>query len=120
MALINEKKWNELPKSYRAALSAACGEACIWMTAKYDADNPMALRKLVAGGTLLRPFPKAVMEACEKASFELYEELKAKSAHWKKIYPAWKKFRDDEFLWFRAAESTYENYAFFSRLGEGR
>src|SRR5437879_7964019 len=47
--LINEKKWNELPKSYQAALRAACSEACVWMPAKYDTQNPEALRRLVAG-----------------------------------------------------------------------
>jgi len=91
MTLINEKKWNELPKSYQAALTAACGEGNVWIPAKYDAQNPEALRRLVASGTKLRAFPKPVLEACEKASYELYEELKAKSAHWKRIYPAWKK-----------------------------
>jgi TRAP-type mannitol/chloroaromatic compound transport system substrate-binding protein len=112
-------------KSERAAeLSggggAACGEANVWMPAKYDAQNPEALRRLVSGGTKLRAFPKSVMEASEKAAYEVYEELKAKSAHWKRIYPGWKKFRDDEFLWFRVAEATYDNYAFFSKLGEGK
>ena len=120
MTLVNEKKWSELPKAYQAALVAACGEASAWMPAKYDAQNPPALRRLVASGTQLRPFPKPVMEACEKASFELYEELKAKSAHWKRIYPEWKKFRDEQFLWFRVAESTYDNYAFYSKLGVGK
>jgi len=120
MALVNEKKWNELPKAYQAALAAACGEASAWMPAKYDAQNPPALRRLVASGTQLRPFPKPVMEACENASFQLYEELKAKSAHWKRIYPEWKKFRDEQFLWFRVAESTYDNYAFYSKLGAGK
>jgi TRAP-type mannitol/chloroaromatic compound transport system substrate-binding protein len=120
MVLINEKKWNELPKTYQAALRAACGEANAWMPAKYDAQNPEALRRLVAGGTKLRPFPKSVMEASEKASYELYEELKAKSEHWKRVYPGWKKFRDEQFLWFRVAESTYDNYAFYSKLGEGK
>ncbi len=120
MVLINDKKWNELPKAYQSALRAACGEASAWTPAKYDAENPQALRRLVASGTLLRPFPKSVMEACEKASYELYEELKAKSAHWKRIYPQWKKFRDEQFLWFRAAEFTYDNYAFFSRIGRDR
>ena len=120
MTLINEKKWNELPKSYQAALTAACGEGNVWMPAKYDAQNPEALRRLVASGTKLRAFPKPVLEACEKASYELYEELKAKSAHWKRIYPAWKKFRDDQFLWFRVAESTYDNYTFYSKLGAGK
>src|SRR6202795_3267675 len=117
---VNIAAWEKLPKEYQAMLAAACGEASAWMPAKYDAQNPPALRRLVASGTQLRPFPKPVMEACENASFQLYEELKAKSAHWKRIYPEWKKFRDEQFLWFRVAESTYDNYAFFSKLGEGK
>jgi TRAP-type mannitol/chloroaromatic compound transport system substrate-binding protein len=80
--------------------------------------NPAALRRLVASGTRLRPFPRSVMEASEKAAMELYEELGQKSAHWKRIYPGWKKFRDEQFLWFRVAESTYENYIFPSKIGK--
>ena len=87
------------------------------MPARYDAQNPAALRRLVAGGTQLRPFPRSVMEAAEKAAFELYGELEGKSKHWARIYPEWKKFRDEQFLWFRVAESTYDNYAFYSQIG---
>src|SRR3954470_13580116 len=87
MTLVNEKKWNELPKHYQAALNAACGEANAWMPAKYDQLNPPALRKLVGGGTVLRPFPRVVLEAAEKASYELYGELKGKSKHWAAVYP---------------------------------
>jgi len=119
-ALVNEKKWNELPKEYQAALTAACGEVTAWMPAKYDVQNPIALRRMVAAGTKLRPFPKSVLEAAEKASYELYAELGARSPHWKRIYPEWKKFRDEQFLWFRVAESTYDNYAFNSKLGAGK
>jgi TRAP-type mannitol/chloroaromatic compound transport system substrate-binding protein len=118
MTLVNEKKWNELPKTYQAALTAACGEAVAWMPAKYDAQNPPALRRMVAGGTVLKPFPKSVLEAAEKASYELYDELAAKSAHFKRIYGDWKKFRDEQFLWFRVAEQTYDNYTFNSKLGQ--
>ena len=89
------------------------------MAATYDAKNPQALRRLVASGTKLRPFSKAIMEACEKATFELYAELAGKSAHWKRMYPDWKKFRDDEFLWFRVAENSFDNYVFNSRVGAG-
>ncbi len=117
MALVNEKKWNELPKPYQAALTAACGEVNQWMPAKYDALNPPALRRLVASGTILKPFPRSVMEAAEKASYEVYGEMAAKSAHFKRIYPEWKKFRDEQFLWFRVAEQSYDNYAFNSKLG---
>ena len=113
--IVNEKKWAELPKHYRAALEAACAEANVHMLARYDAKNPDALRRLVGSGTQLRLFPRAVMEACEKAAFELYDELSAKSAHWKRIYPAWKKFRDDQYLWFRVAEYSYDAFSYSPR-----
>src|SRR5690606_1529532 len=53
---VNMNAWESLPKSYKAALEAACAAANITMPAKYDAENPAALRRLVAGGTQLRPF----------------------------------------------------------------
>ena len=110
--MINAKKFAELPKPYQAALEAAAAEANVHMVARYDAKNPDALRRLVAGGAQLRAFPRAVMEACEKAAFELYDELAAKSKHWARIYPGWKKFRDDQYLWFRVAEFGFDNFAY--------
>ena len=120
VTLINEAKWKELPKLYQIALTTACAEANLLSQSKYDALNPGALHRLVAGGTKLRPFPKAVMQACETATYDVYAELMSKSEHWKRIYPAWKKFRDEQFLWFRVAEMSYENYTFYSKLGEGK
>ena len=83
--------------------------------ARYDAKSPDALKRLVASGTQLRPFPRPVMEACEKAAFELYDELSEKSAHWKRIFPGWKKFRDDQQLWFRVAEYGFDSFAYTPR-----
>jgi len=119
MTLVNEKKWNELPKHYQAALIAACGETNQWMPAKYDAQNPEAMKRLIASGTKLRRFPQAVMEAAEKASYELYDELKQKSKHWARIYPQWLKYRDEQFQWFRVAENTYDNYVLGSKVKHG-
>jgi TRAP-type mannitol/chloroaromatic compound transport system substrate-binding protein len=113
--LINEKKWAELPRHYQSALEAACAEANVHMLARYDAKNPEALKRLVASGTQLRLFPRPVMEACEKAAFELYDELAEKSAHWKRIYPGWKKFRDEQYQWFRVAEYGFDNFAYSPR-----
>jgi len=72
---------------------------------------------LIGSGTKIHPFPRSVLEAAERASYELYEELKAKSKHWARVYPEWKKFRDEQYLWFRVAESTFDNYSFFSKIG---
>jgi TRAP-type mannitol/chloroaromatic compound transport system substrate-binding protein len=115
-AYVNLKAWESLPKSYQSVLELACGEANATMVAKYDAQNPAALHRLVGGGTQLRPFSREIMAACYKAANEVYAETAAKNAKFKKIYDQWVKFRDEEFLWFRVAENTYDNFAFNAGL----
>ena len=82
------------------------------MTAKYDAKNPEALRRLVAAGVQLRPFPRAVMDAAYKATLETYDELSAKSPEFKQIYESWQKFLNDSNMWFRVAENNLDNYRY--------
>lgn len=74
-----------------------------------------ALRRLVAAGTQLRAFPRPVMEACMKATFELYEEVAAKNDKFRAVYEPWKKFRDEQYLWFRVAEQTLDNFNFTAK-----
>jgi TRAP-type mannitol/chloroaromatic compound transport system substrate-binding protein len=107
---VSTAKYNELPADYKAALRAGCAEGNTWMMAKYDAQNPGALRKLVAGGTQLRPFPKPVMDACYAAAMELYAETSAKNANFKKIWDNYSAFQKDQILWMRVCENTYDNY----------
>ncbi len=107
---VNNKAWAALPKEYQSVLEAACYEANVDMLAKYDALNPPALRKLIAGGVQLRPFPAEIMQASWKAANEVYDETMAKNAAFKKIYEPWKKFRDEEILWFRVTENAFDNF----------
>ena len=86
--------------------------------AKYDVQNPQALRRLIGAGTQLRAFPREVMQACYKAAFELYEETAAKNANFKKVYEHWRAFRDSEYQWFRVAESTFDNFGYFMQAQE--
>ncbi len=106
---INKPQWEGLPKQYQAAIETACSEATLWMLAKYDSQNPVALRRLVGSGTLLRPFPRAVMEACFDAANEVYAEIAAKNDKFKKVYEPWKKYRDEQLQWFRVAEGTFDS-----------
>jgi TRAP-type mannitol/chloroaromatic compound transport system substrate-binding protein len=57
----------------------------------------------------VRPFPKDVGVAAWKATNELYAELSAKNTKWQKIYNSFAKYRDDQILWSRYAEGSYEN-----------
>jgi TRAP-type mannitol/chloroaromatic compound transport system substrate-binding protein len=111
----NKEKLASLPKSYRAIVEAAAAYANIDMTAKYDARNPAALRRLVGGGAQLRPFSQDILEACLKASNEFYDETSAKNAEFKKIWDNMAAFRNEEYLWFQVAEYTYDNFLIRAR-----
>ena len=69
------KSWSSLPPSYQKAIETTANEVTLWMLAKYDNGNPAALRRLVAGGVKLLPFPTAVLEACFNATNEVCNEI---------------------------------------------
>lgn len=111
----HKPKWDELPKQYKAVAESAAAHANIDMTAKYDARNPAALRRLVAGGAQLRPFSQEIMDAGLKASNELYDEISAKNPDFKKLYESLRAFRNEEYLWWQVAEYSFDNYMIRSR-----
>src|SRR6266478_330820 len=84
-----------------------------------DAGDPAALRRLVASGTELRPFPRTILEPCFNEAYKYYDELSAKDPKFKKIYDSLKAFRADQNLWFRVAENTFDNFN-FSMSAQGR
>ena len=108
--MVNLKAWDGLPASYKAIVEAACGEANVDMVAKYDAFNPIALRKLVAGGTQLRGFSREIMDACYAAANEVYAETSAKNPKFKKIYDSWREFRNAQLEWFRVSENGFDQF----------
>ncbi len=110
--LVNLKAWEALGKTQQELLDAACAEQMTLMIAKYDAKNPEAMKRLLAGGAQLRSFPRAVMDACHKASEETLAELADKNADFKKLLDAWHKFRDDQNAWIKVAEATLDNYRY--------
>lgn len=107
---INLEKWNALPKSYQSIVQAAGAMANVHMQAKYDALNPAALKRLVANGTKLLPFPNEVMDACFAAANQLYEETSAKNADFKKVYDAYRPYRADQYTWAQIADFTHDRY----------
>ena len=117
---INKGQYDALPKSYKAALDAACKAANINMLALYDAKNTTAIRSLVGKGVKLRPMPRDIMDAAYKTTFALYDELSQKHPAWAKIYPGWKKFRDESFEWFRVAEYSYDSYNYAAQAAGKR
>ncbi|WP_159993773.1 TRAP transporter substrate-binding protein [Roseomonas sp. 18066] len=109
---VNKAKLEELPPLYREVLESACRDATIETMAKYDVQNPPALRRLIAAGTQLRPFPREVLLASYKAAFELYDETSAKNPTFKKVFEHWKAFREAQYGWFRVAENSFDQFVY--------
>jgi len=108
--MINLEKWNALPKYYQSQLEQAGHYANNWMMAKYDAVNPIALKKLLSGGTKLHGFSAPIMEASYKATKELNAEVAAGNPNFKKIYDSVTAYTATGYQWFQVAEVGFDNF----------
>lgn len=107
---VNQKAYDGLSSEYKAMIYAASQMAGADMVAKYDARNPAALKRLVAGGAKVLRFPTDVMDAAFKSSTEVYADLSATNPNWKKIYESYSNFRRDGNLWFRFSEAASDDF----------
>jgi len=108
--MVNIRAWEQLPATYKAVLEAACTEGWHWMAARYDVQNPTAMRRLIAAGTQLRVFPREVMQACYHAAQEFYAEIGAQNPRFKRLHAQWDKFRIEQTQWARVAEDSLANF----------
>jgi TRAP-type mannitol/chloroaromatic compound transport system substrate-binding protein len=108
---VNRRQLEQLPKDYQMAIECACADANLWITTKYDTDNPQALKQLVAEGALLRPYSLDILRAAHRATEAHLESLAARDPRFGKVYTSWKLFRDDQHLWFRIAEDSFNRFA---------
>ena len=113
--LFNKEKWESLPKHYKAIVESAAMAANQDMLAKYDAKNPAALRSLVGAGAQLRPFSAEILDAAYKATNEVYAEISAQNADFKKLIDSLRAFRNEEYLWFQVAEYAFDTYMIRAR-----
>ncbi|MEX6505416.1 TRAP transporter substrate-binding protein [Jiella sp. M17.18] len=106
----NKGEFDKLPKAYQSLLSTAAKATNVMMLAEYDYKNPAAVKRLVGQGAKLRPFSQEIMEASFNATQEVYKEINAKNASFKKIYDSMVAFRNDEYLWDQVAEYTFDTF----------
>lgn len=109
--VVNLDKWNALPKPYQAVVARACDSVGNWLTAKYDTVNPPALKRMIAAGAQIKPFPPSVMEACYRSALEYYGELAAKDASFKRGLESVKAYGKDHHYWWQIGDYALDNFA---------
>jgi TRAP-type mannitol/chloroaromatic compound transport system substrate-binding protein len=70
---------------------------------------------LIGAGAQLRPFSQEILEAAYKAANEIYDEISAKNADFKKMYDSLREFRNEEYLWFQVAEYGFDTFMIRTR-----
>jgi TRAP-type mannitol/chloroaromatic compound transport system substrate-binding protein len=111
--LVARSAYESLPESYRQVIETVTREASLDELARYDAANPAALDRLVRGhGVSLRPFSQEILEASWRASTDHLAEQAARDATFRRVYEAWKTFRDHAFPFSAGNEGSYARFAF--------
>jgi len=108
---VGQNHWEKLPAAYKAAIETATATVNSWMLAKYDHDNPMALKRLVAAGAQVRVYSKDILNAAFDAAEQIYAELNAQNPRFKKLYESWDAYRREESQWFRINELSFDSFA---------
>ncbi|MGB7445166.1 MAG: TRAP transporter substrate-binding protein [Coleofasciculaceae cyanobacterium] len=112
---VNKSAWDKLPQEYQEIFKTAAIEANLNMLSQYEALNREALPRLVASGTKLTPYSQEILQAAQKASFELYEENAGKDSSFKEVYEQWKQFREQIYQWSSLNELSFANFSFESK-----
>ena len=107
---VDRDAWDSLPPAYRSVLETAAAAVNVRMLAQYDAANPLALKRLEAGGTKLKRFPSPVIEACLDAANAVYAEISAENAAFKALYDSMVAYRNEAYRWFPLADGAYDDF----------
>jgi TRAP-type mannitol/chloroaromatic compound transport system substrate-binding protein len=105
---INLEKWNELPKSYQQIIRSAGLSSYQYMVSRYDAENPGALRRVVAQGAKIRRLPDDVIAELYKAARAHYSDLSNKNENFKRFYESYDAFVQNHYLWWQIAELGFD------------
>lgn len=112
---VNKAEWDKLPTEYQEVFKTAAMDANLNMQTRYDALNQQALGKLLEAGVKLMPYSQEIMQAAQKASFEIYEENAAQDSTFKEVYEQWKGFREQIYQWHQVNQLSFSNFVMASQ-----
>jgi TRAP-type mannitol/chloroaromatic compound transport system substrate-binding protein len=107
---VNKGEYEKLPASYRSILQTAAAATTSITLARYDAQNPPALRRLVAQGAQVRPFPQPVLDACYDETQKMHEEYGRADPNYGEIFREMSAFKQDAYQWLQLSEYTFDSY----------
>ena len=105
---MNKKWWDGLSRADQLIIEAAASMENDYMLAEFNANNGIALDKLVTEqGVELREFNDDIYEAFGEASAEVFEEIGKQSELTARIHKSFAKSREQVGAWLKIADQSY-------------
>lgn len=107
--IVNKTAWNNLPEDLKKIIEVVSGDINQSIYAQFETRNLRALHELREqhGVTVLK-FPDEVLTQLRQYAEEVINERSAEYPQFRRIYEAYKKFRDDNNEWSRTADDAYK------------
>lgn len=106
--LINKPKFDALPSDLQEIILTACYRINRWTGASFDAINGKYLRKIIEETDVaVKPFPMEVLEKLKRHTQDVLEELTRRDAQSKRIYDAFRKFKEEVGAWMNISERIF-------------
>ncbi len=107
---INLERWMTLSTNAQEIIAMAAKNANLLFAARYDKENPAALKRLIDQGVELRHFPNEILAEAKKQTDLLIKEY-CKDPEFNTIYTSIKKFKETSNAWSKANALHYINFA---------
>lgn len=106
--MVNKKQFEALPKDLQEIIRSAVYRMNIWTLGEFEAKNNIYLQKLInEEGVKLKQYPDEVLDQLKIYAQEVMEEITATDAASKKVYTAYKAFKEQMDVWSKVTESIF-------------
>jgi TRAP-type mannitol/chloroaromatic compound transport system substrate-binding protein len=108
--LVNRNRWNSLPPDLQAMIETAARATGSWVIAAMEFHNHAALEELRQRHKVqILPFPDDVLQRLRELTEETLEEEAAKDAQFRRVYDAYREFRDRYADWNEISEGAFRD-----------
>ena len=104
--IINTDRWNTLPDDIKQIIETAATATGLRIYAQMEYNNEIALREIIGNQNIeLLEFPTGVLKTFKQLTQETLEEEAAANPEFKKVYDAYRQFKQDYSHWSKLEES---------------
>ena len=104
---INQRAWERLPADLQAMIQQTAKAENLAILAEMEQKNAVALAQLQQKETVIRAFPKAVLDHLQQLTQNTLTELATEDPKFNEVYQAYRHFQQQDKAWSRLSESAY-------------